>query len=203
MSQAIAIYLRVSSKSQDVASQEPELRRWAAQQGGEVRWYRDRFTGKTMERPAFTRLLRHVRSGEVQQVAVWRLDRLGRTAKGLTALFDELTELNVRLVSLRDGLDLSTAAGRLTANVLASVAAYETEVRAERILAGQAAARAKGKTWGGSEKGRRIKVNDEQIRLIHRMKAEGEKVAAIARATGLSRPTIYDVLKTEPAPEKN
>ncbi|MDA0657464.1 MAG: recombinase family protein [Planctomycetota bacterium] len=203
MSQTIAIYLRVSSKSQDVASQEPELRRWAAQQEGEVRWYRDRFTGKTMERPAFTRLLRHVRSGEVQQVAVWRLDRLGRTAKGLTALFDELTELNVRLVSLRDGLDLSTAAGRLMANVLASVAAYETEVRAERILAGQAAARAKGKTWGGSEKGRRIKVNDEQIRLIHRMKAEGEKVAAIARATGLSRPTIYDVLKTEPALQKN
>jgi DNA invertase Pin-like site-specific DNA recombinase len=203
MSQTIAIYLRVSTKSQDVASQEPELRRWAAQQEGQVRWYRDRFTGKTMERPAFTRLLRHVRSGEVQQVAVWRLDRLGRTAKGLTALFDELTELNVRLVSLRDGLDLSTAAGRLMANVLASVAAYETEVRAERILAGQAAARAKGKTWGGSEKGRRIKVNDEQIRLIHRMKAEGEKVAAIARATGLSRPTIYDVLKTEPALQKN
>jgi DNA invertase Pin-like site-specific DNA recombinase len=203
MSQTIGIYLRVSSKSQDVASQEPELRRWAAQQEAEVRWYRDRFTGKTMERPAFTRLLRHVRTGEVQQIAVWRLDRLGRTAKGLTALFDELTELNVRLVSLRDGLDLSTAAGRLMANVLASVAAYETEVRAERILAGQAAARAKGKTWGGSEKGRRIKVNDEQIRLIHRMKAEGEKVAAIARATGLSRPTIYDVLKTEPALQKN
>ena len=203
MNQTIAVYLRVSTKSQDVASQEPELRRWAAQQEGEVRWYRDRFTGKTMERPAFTRLLRHVRIGEVQQVAVWRLDRLGRTAKGLTTLFDELTELNVRLVSLRDGLDLSTAAGRLMANVLASVAAYETEVRAERILAGQAAARAKGKKWGGSEKGRRIKVNDEQIRLIHRMKAEGEKVAAIARATGLSRPTIYDVLKTEPALQKD
>jgi len=79
------------------------------------------------------------------------------------------------------------------ANVLASVAAYETEVHAQRILAGQAAARAKGKKWGGSERGRRIKVNDEQIRLIHRMKAEGEKVAAIARATGLSRPTIYGV----------
>jgi hypothetical protein len=113
MNQTIAVYLRVSTKSQDVASQEPELRRWAAQQDGEVRWYRDRFTGKTMERPAFTRLLRHVRTGEVQQIAVWRLDRLGRTAKGLTALFDELTELNVRLVSLRDGLDLSTACGRL------------------------------------------------------------------------------------------
>ena len=57
----------------------------------------------------------------------------------------------VRLLSQpRDGLDLATPAGRLMANVLASVAAYETEVRAERTLAGQEAARAKGKTWGGS-----------------------------------------------------
>ena len=45
------------------------------------RWNPDRFTGKTMERPAFTRLLRHVRAGEVRQIAVWRLDRLGRSAE--------------------------------------------------------------------------------------------------------------------------
>ena len=49
------------------------------------------------------------------------------------------------LVSLKDGMDLATAAGRLMANVLASVAQYETEIRAERILAGQAVARARGK----------------------------------------------------------
>ena len=81
---------------------------------------------------------------------VWRLDRLGRTAKGLTALFEELQRLGVGLVSLKEGLDLSTAAGCLMANVLASVAQFETELRSERILAGQAAARAQGKRWGGS-----------------------------------------------------
>ncbi len=87
-------------------------------------------------------------------------------------------------------MDLSTAAGRLMANVLASLAAYENEIRSERILAGQAVARANGKTWGGSKKGRRIKVADEQIEAIRRLKDEGQKIAAIARATGLSRPVL-------------
>src|SRR5207253_9064972 len=121
---------------------------------------------------------------------VWRLDRLGRTAKGLTALFDELYNRKVGLFSLRDSLDLSTPAGRLMANVLASVAAYETEVRAERVLAGQAAARADGKRWGGSKPGRLWKLNPEKLRLINRMKSEGESIVSIAKAVGLSRPTV-------------
>ncbi|MCP4591261.1 MAG: recombinase family protein, partial [bacterium] len=121
-------------------------------------------------------------------------DRLGRTAAGLTALFEELGRRNIGFESLRDKIDLSTAAGRLMANVLASVAAYENEVRSERIRAGQAAARANGKRWGGGVKGRRIKVTPEQTKTICRLKDEGEKIAAIARATGLSRPTVYDVL---------
>jgi DNA invertase Pin-like site-specific DNA recombinase len=127
---------------------------------------------------------------------VWRLDRLGRTAKGLTALFDELAERKVNLVSLKDGLDLSTPAGRLMANVLASVAQYETEVRGERVAAGQAKARKDGKTWGGSKAGVRKKVTPEQEQAIRHLKAEGKGIAAISRAVKLSRPTIYDVLAT-------
>jgi DNA invertase Pin-like site-specific DNA recombinase len=191
-----AVYVRVSSRQQDQRSQEPDLHRWlGGQEGGEVVWYRDKFTGRTMERPGMERLLADVRAGRVGTIVVWRLDRLGRTAKGLTALFEELRERGVNLVSLKDSLDLSTPAGRLMANVLASVAAYETEVRAERVLAGQAAARAAGKRWGGSRKGRRLKVTPEQEAVIRRMHAEGSRIAAIARATGLSRPTVYSVLR--------
>jgi DNA invertase Pin-like site-specific DNA recombinase len=76
-------------------------------------------------------------------LVVRRLGRLGRTAKGLTSLFEDLIRWKVNLVSLMDGLDLVTPAGQLMANILAGVAAYETAVRAERILAGQAAVR----TW--------------------------------------------------------
>jgi DNA invertase Pin-like site-specific DNA recombinase len=65
------------------------------------------------------------------------VDRLGRTA----ALFADLAERKVNLVSLKDGIDLNTPAGRLMAHMLASVAQYETEVRAERVIAGQATQR--------------------------------------------------------------
>lgn len=195
-----AIYMRVSSKQQDAASQEPDLKRWADSQDVEVITFRDKFTGKTMDRPGWNKLIAAVREGKVGRIVCWRLDRLGRTAKGLTELFAELVERKVNLVSLKDGLDLATPAGRLMANVLASVAQFETEVRAERVLAGQAVARANGKTWGGSEKGRRIVVTDEQLNTIRWMIGEafteGRKpsVTAIARATGLSRPTIYAYL---------
>jgi DNA invertase Pin-like site-specific DNA recombinase len=132
--------------------------------------------------------------GRVSAVVVWRLDRLGRTASGLTALFEKLTSKRINLVSIKDGIDLSTAAGRLIANVMASVAAYENEVRSERILAGQAAARAAGVTWGGSLRGRRLKVTPEQIKAVKRLRRENTTVAAIARTVGLSRPTIYSIL---------
>ena len=187
----VAIYVRVSSKQQDAASQKPDLERWAAAQSEPTKWYADTFTGKTMDRPGWNRLMTDARAGTVSTIVCWRLDRLGRTAKGLTALFEELAERRVNLVSLRDGIDLHTPAGRLMANMLASVAQYETEVRAERVLAGQAKARAEGKTWGGSAKGRRVKVTDEQLAVIRRMSGEGQQVAAIARATSLTRPTVY------------
>ena len=191
----IAVYVRVSTAAQDTKSQEPDLKRWADAQEAPVTWYRDKASGKTMDRPGWTKLEAAIRAGKVAAVVVWRIDRLGRTAKGLTALFDELRERRVNLVSLKDGLDLSTSAGRLMANVLASVAQYETEVRAERVRAGQAVARAKGKKWGGSKAGVRKQVSDAQVRAIRAMKVAGEKIADIAHAVGVSRPTIYALLK--------
>lgn len=190
----VAIYVRVSSVKQDQRSQLPDLEKWAKSQDLPVKWYRDKASGKTMDRPGWNRLQAGMDARKVSAVVVWRLDRLGRTAAGLTALFEELTARKIGLVSIRDGLDLTTAAGRLMANVLASVAAFENEVRTERIVAGQEAARAAGKRWGGSKKGRRIKVTTEQVDTIQQLKGEGTPIASIARATGLTRPTVYNVL---------
>lgn len=201
MSKHLAIYVRVSTASQDQRSQVADLERWAATQDAEIVWYRDKFSGKTMDRPAWNRLAAAIEEKKVSQIAVWRLDRLGRTAKGLTALFETLTEKKVGLYSLKDSLDLSTPAGRLMANVLASVAAYETEVRAERVLAGQSVAKANGKTWGGSQPGRLISVTSEQKAQVLRMK--GQKVAVIARTVGLSRPTVYRLLRQHGAEQSN
>ena len=190
-----AIYMRVSTKAQDMAAQEPELKRWAEAHGDGIAWYRDTFTGKSMERPGWNKLMAAIQSGKIGKIVVWRLDRLGRTARGLTALFEELVAKKVNLVSLRDGVDLHTAAGRLMANVLASVAQFETEVRAERVRAGQKAARKNGVKWGGSKKGWRWKVTEDQATAVIEMKAAGKKVTQIARVTGLSRPTVYRLLE--------
>jgi DNA invertase Pin-like site-specific DNA recombinase len=192
----IAIYVRVSTGAQDIRSQKSDLQKYAdgLVAGTGVRWYSDKFSGKTMDRPGWLKLEDAINRGEVSSIVCWRLDRLGRTAKGLTALFSLLQERRVNLVSLRDGLDLSTASGRLMAHVLASVAQYETEIRAERVLAGQAAARAAGKTWGGSKAGLPKSVTREQIETVRRMQAAKESKSSMMRATGLSRPTIYRVL---------
>jgi DNA invertase Pin-like site-specific DNA recombinase len=193
----IGIYVRVSHRSQDLASQEGELERWAKGQDEPVLWFRDKFTGTTMSRPGFDRLLSEVRAGRITGIACWRLDRLGRTVSGLSLLFDELRTRKVNLISLRDGLTLNTPTGKMVCGILASVSEYENEVRKERQTIGIANAKEKGVRFGpepGTRGGKRIKVTAEQEQAIRRMKGEGEKVAAIARATGLSRPTVYSVL---------
>lgn len=195
MKKISAIYARVSSRDQSHASQLPDLERWAENHDGKVAWFKDTFTGKTMERPGMDDLMDKLRSGELERIVCWKLDRLGRTCKGLAALFDDLIERKVDLVSLKDGFSLASPAGRLHARILASVAEYETECRAERVAAGQAVAKRKGKTWGGSKKGWRWKVTPEQIAAIQEMRAAGKPVAQIAKVTRLSRPTIYQVLK--------
>jgi DNA invertase Pin-like site-specific DNA recombinase len=188
------IYLRVSSSSQDTKSQEPELRVWAKAHTDPVRWFKDTFTGTQMERPGLGKLLRAIRTGEIQRVVVWRLDRLGRTARGLLELLEELQVLGVGFVSIREGIDLATPAGRLMAGVLASVAAYETEVRKERQLAGIARAKADGKRWGGRKPGTRVKVTEEKEQLVKDLRSQSKPIAAIARVCGLTRKTVYRVL---------
>lgn len=194
MGKHVAVYVRVSSAKQDHKSQLPDLKRWAESQDLPVKWYRDKQSGKTMDRPGWLKLEADLLAGKISTIVIWRLDRLGRTASGLTTLFETLQVASVGLVSIKDSLDLSTPAGRLMANVLASVAAYEVEVRGERVRAGQAVARANGTTWGGRKPGTRIVMSEAKEKVVRRMKADGESVTAIAEAVGVSRPTVYAAL---------
>jgi DNA invertase Pin-like site-specific DNA recombinase len=194
MEKETAIYLRVSHRDQSHASQLPDLERWVESHDGPVQWFRDVFTGRSMDRPGMDKLLVELRAGRLARILVWRLDRLGRTTRGLCQLFEELQEKRVDLVSIKDGFSLASPAGRLHARILASVAEYENEVRRERVLAGQQVARKKGKRWGGSAKGWRWRVTDEQVAAIKEMKAMTTPIAKIARITGLYRTTIYRVL---------
>jgi DNA invertase Pin-like site-specific DNA recombinase len=193
----IGVYVRVSSAAQDLRSQERDLKVWADGQEHPVHWYKDKATGTKMERPGLERLLADVRAGKIRKVVVWRLDRLGRAAKGLLDLFHEFERLKCTFLSLRDAIDLATPTGRLLLVVLAGVSAFETEVRQERQPNGIAAAREENGgrcPWGGRKPGTRVKVTVEKEQVIRTMHRQGLKIAAIARSTELTRKTVYAVL---------
>ena len=204
MAEVTAIYLRVSRLTSDTRGQESELKRWTeAHKEVAVGWYRDRSSNQTPECREFDRLLADVAAGKVDRIVIWRLDRLGMNARELTSLFDDLNGRGIDLVSLREGFRLQTPAGRLATSVLASVSTVEKKRRVERIKAGQEAARQAGKRWGGSAKGRRLKVTSEMEAQVRRMRKEGAGVSAIARATDLSRPTVYRLLETAGLPTRH
>ncbi len=137
MQKFTAIYLRVSSKQQKTDSQERDVNQWIQSHPEEqTELFIDHYTGKSMNRPGWNRLWDKVLAGKVNQIVVWRIDRLGRTVTGLAQLFEHCLTHDINLISLRDGIDLSTPAGRLIAHVMASVAMYETECRGERTRAG-------------------------------------------------------------------
>ena len=192
----IAIYSRVSSTNQNHRSQTPDLKRWGESQDLPVKWYRDTATGRNMDRPGWKRLQRDLEAGKISKLVCWKIERLGRTARELLALFDDLQRLDVDLICVAGGISgLDTAEGRLMAGMVAQFSEYDNELRSERIRAGQKVAREAGKRWGGRKKGTRIKVTDDAIETIRRMESEGKTKASMARATGLSRPTVYAVLK--------
>ena len=95
-------------------------------------------------------------------------------------LLDELEAKRVSFLSIRDGFDPSTPAGRLTRNVLASVAQFETEIRKERQMAGIEAVRQQngGKcTWGGRQAGVPNKSTQEKIGVVRQLRSEGKPIA--------------------------
>lgn len=193
-----AIYMRVSTKAQDTASQEADLARWQAVHNDfQCVVYSDKATGKTMDRPGWNKLWEQVQEGNVERIVVWRLDRLGRTASGLTRLFDDLVLFKIGLVSMREGLDLETPAGRLMANVLASVAAYETEVRRERVLAGIAAARERGVKIGGWKRGKYRTIKPRKTRQIRDLHQQGMSMRGIAKMVEMAPSSVRYAIKNE------
>ena len=190
---AIALYVRVSTSKQDLKSQEPDLRTWlkANRKRRPVLWYSDKFTGRTLKRPGMQKLERDLHGGKVGTVVVWRLDRLGRTVVELLQFLEELDAGGVEFVSVRDAIDTRTAAGRLLRVILAGFAAYENEIRSERVKAGIKRARTQGKEWGGRQEGTATKLTPKVLRSIRALLREDTSKSEIARQLGMSRDTLY------------
>ena len=121
---------------------------------------------------------------------VWKLDRLGRNTLHILETVKVLTDKGVTLVSTTDGIDSSTAAGRMVISVLASMAEFERELIRERTALKRQSSRANGITFG-----RPKKVGDaSHIATAKRMKADGHSGKDIAKYLGVSRATLYRYL---------
>src|SRR3954451_12559145 len=145
----IAVYERVSTLEQTTENQLLELRRYVEARGWAATEYVDNgVSGAKDRRPALDQLTSDVRRHKFDAVVCWRLDRLGRNLRHLVLLLDEWQARGVAFVTLGEGIDTSTAAGRLVAGVLGSIAEFERARIQERIMAGLARARAQGKRLG-------------------------------------------------------
>jgi DNA invertase Pin-like site-specific DNA recombinase len=189
-----AIYVRVSSDSQNHDSQEPDLTRWAGNYDGEVLWFTDKASGASMNRPGWLALEQAIRSGKIDTLVCWKLDRLGRTACELLKLRDELQTRKVDLVCVMSGvMGLDSAEGRMMFSVIASFAEYEREIRRDRQRAGIDAAKRKGKY-----RGRKPGTLKAKPRRAATLRKRGLTGAEIAEAMGVSRMTVQRYLKMYP-----
>ena len=192
-----AVYLRVSSKSQKVASQRRAIQQYLDGHKIDVpadRWFIDEgWSGKSLDRPGMDDLQRAVFLGDVDLIVVYSLDRLARNAlEGMTLLADWLKR-GVRLVVLTLQMDFSGDVGRMVASLLFHIAEMERNRIRERQAAGIANARANGKCGGGSRPGR-TKIQPGKVRALA---DKGLTQCQIAKALGVSRSTVCRITRAE------
>jgi DNA invertase Pin-like site-specific DNA recombinase len=144
-------------------------------------------------RPGLAALMDYVREGDT--VVVWKLDRLGRNTLHILETVKALIDRGVTLVSTTDGIDSSTAAGRMMIGVLGSLTEYERELVKERTALKRQASRVNGTKFGRPKK----VANPSHIATARRMKADGHTARDVAKYLGVSRATLYRYLADEAA----
>jgi DNA invertase Pin-like site-specific DNA recombinase len=174
-----AVYVRVSTAEQETDLQETELREYCEKRGWSYVVYRDKGqSGAKNDRPALTAMVNDLRRRKIDVLLVWSLDRLARSLKQLLSIAEECRSLGVDLVSLKQNVDTTLPAGRLTFQVLGAVAEFEREMLRERVRAGMAQARRAGKHVGRRAL-RQFEPSDiERMRLLRSQGTSVRKLAA-------------------------
>jgi DNA invertase Pin-like site-specific DNA recombinase len=176
-------YARVSTDDQNL-----DLQRDALRAAGCQRIYEDRMSGAKAARPGLAQAMEVARANDV--VAVWRLDRLGRSLHDLIILARTLDDAGIGLMSLQEKIDTSSSGGKLIFHMFGALAEFERNLVRERTQAGLSAARARGR------KGGRPKTLDPAKRklAVQLYDAKQHTIAEICRMTGISKPTLYNYL---------
>lgn len=177
-------YARVSTTDQSL-----EAQRQALLKAGCYEVYGDvGKSGATMARPELEACLRALQPGNT--LVVWKLDRLGRTVRGLSELLHQLDQKGVAFRSLTEGIDTSTSAGRLMFNVISWVAEMERDLIIERTRAGLAVAKGRG--------GRPARLQEHDVREVRRLRHEERwTLEAIAAKFKVSRSTVIRTVRQD------
>ncbi len=179
-------YVRVSTADD---RQSTDLQRDALRDAGvdERHLYEDRASGARDDRPGLKACLDFARKGDV--LIVWKLDRLGRSLAHLISIINLLKQRGVGFRSLTESVDTTTAMGQFTFNLFGALAEYERSLITERVNAGLAAAKRRGRIGG-----RPRRMEDEQLVVARELLADGKSVSAVARLVGVARSTLVDSL---------
>jgi len=181
----VATYARVSTHDQQtLPMQLDKMREYVANRGWTLTAEIEEIGSGAKTRPEREELLRMARRREIDAVLVWKLDRFGRSMADLITTLNEFRELGVVFVSLTEALDFSTPSGRAMAGMLSTFAEFERDIIRERVIAGIANARAKGRPHG------RPKTAALKRDEIRRLKAAGLNNSAIARKLRISRGSV-------------
>ena len=187
-----ALYVRVSTREQDVQMQLHDLQRVADQRGWQVvDVYADEgVSGAKDSRPALDRVMADARSGKLDVVAVWRFDRFARSTRHLVNALGEFDALGVHFLSVTEAIDTSTPMGRMVFTVIGAVAELEREIIRERVAGGIRKAQRAGKHCGRP-------VVEMDLRPARALMAQGHGLKATARMLGVSRTTLRRRLMDE------
>src|SRR5579862_1208494 len=180
-----AIYARCSTVDQETDMQETELREYCGNRDWSCVLYRDKGqSGAKNDRPALNTMLSDLRKRKFDVMVVWALDRLARSLKQLLTISEECRSLGVDLVSLRQNIDTTLPAGRLTFQILGAVAEFERELLRERVKAGMAQARRSGKRIGRPALRH---FSPGELERIQAMRKQGFSVRKLAKELGTTQ----------------
>ena len=185
----IATYCRVSTQDkQNLDVQTRELRRYCASRGLKIAFsVTDKASGASGDRVGLKRILELARSRQVDGVVVLKLDRLFRSLKHLIQTLEEFEALGVKLIAVRDQVDMTTPSGRLFIQVIGALGEFERELIKERVILGLENAKSNGVVLG------RPKTRPENE--IKKLRAQGLTYKAIQERLKISKGAVYRALQ--------
>ena len=188
-----AIYLRVSTDDQTTENQRQALVEVASRRSWTVvEVYEDQGVSGAKgrdQRPGFDRMLKDAGRRRFDVLAVWSIDRLGRSTAAVATALDDLEAAGVAIYADKEGVDASTAHGRAMLEMASVFARLERSMIVERVKAGMARAKAEGKHVG------RPRTNEDTVAAIRAMLAGGRGMISTAKALGVGVGTVHRISK--------